>query len=277
LTVALRDDRARLLALFEGALEAHLATLVDWPALLVESCRYALGTGGKRVRPLLCLMAAEAAGGDPRAALPIALGLELVHTYSLVHDDLPSMDDDDVRRGQPTCHIRFGEAHAILTGDALLTEAFAVVGASGRADLCALLAQAAGGAGMVAGQVLDIAPGPVADRAALEDLHRRKTGALLRCAALGGARAVGAPADVASHLTRYGEAVGLLFQLIDDLLDAQQDAEAGNRSYLDHLPADAVRALAVEVTAEATAAAHALGARGTTLAAFAQELLHRTL
>jgi geranylgeranyl diphosphate synthase type II len=277
LTGTLGDDRARLLALFEGALEAHLSALVDWPATLVESCRYALGTGGKRVRPLLCLMAAEAAGGDARAALPIALGLELVHTYSLVHDDLPSMDDDDMRRGQPTCHIRFGEAHAILTGDALLTEAFAVVGASGRADLCVLLAQAAGGAGMVAGQVLDIAPGPVASRAALEDLHRRKTGALLRCSALGGAQAVGASAEAAAHLTRYGEAVGLLFQLIDDLLDATQDAEAGNRSYLDHLPADAVRGLAAQVAAEATEAAHALGDRGATLAAFAEELLHRTV
>jgi hypothetical protein len=117
LTGTLGDDRARLLALFEGALEAHLSALVDWPATLVESCRYALGTGGKRVRPLLCLMAAEAAGGDARAALPIALGLELVHTYSLVHDDLPSMDDDDMRRGRPTVHKAWGEPLALLAGE----------------------------------------------------------------------------------------------------------------------------------------------------------------
>ncbi len=273
----LQADRKRLTEDFEAALSAHLDTLTDWPPHLVESTRYVLATGGKRVRPLLCLMAAEAAGGDAAQAMPMALALELIHTYSLVHDDLPSMDDDDLRRGMPTCHKKFGEAHAILTGDALLTEAFAVLAQADRADLCALLAQASGGAGMVAGQVLDIAPEPVRDVAALEDLHRRKTGALLRASALGGARAVHAGPEVVTGLTTYGAAVGLLFQLIDDLLDAEQDATAGNRSYLNHLSPDAVRALAVQVAGEAVEAARGLGARGESLAAFADELLHRTV
>jgi geranylgeranyl diphosphate synthase type II len=267
---------ARLLNVFEEALRKHVAGWETWPALLRESCAYALGTGGKRVRPVVCLMAAEACGAPLSAALPFALAVELIHTYSLVHDDLPSMDDDDFRRGQPTCHKKFGEAQAILTGDALLTEAFAVLGAAqAPATQVALLATAAGGGGMVGGQVLDIDTAPVPDCDALEHLHRLKTGALLRAAVLGGGLAAGANADAQSALSRYGAALGLLFQITDDLLDASQDADAGNRSYLNHLDADTLRARGEAVAAEARDAARSLGAGGEAMALFADAILTR--
>ena len=267
---------ARLLNLFEDALRRHMTSWRDWPELLRASCGYVLGTGGKRVRPVVCLMAAEACGARPDAALPFALAIELIHTYSLVHDDLPSMDNDDLRRGMPTCHKKFGEAQAILTGDALLTEAFVVLGAAGApAAQVMLLAQAAGGAGMVGGQVIDIDPAPVPDCDALEHLHRLKTGPLLRAAVLGGGLAAGAGAEAQAALSRYGAALGLLFQITDDLLDATQDADAGNRSYLDHLDAATLRARGVAVAAEARDAARSLGAGGEAMALFADAILNR--
>lgn len=267
---------ARLLDAFEEALRAHLATWANWPEALRISCAYALGTGGKRVRPVVCLMAAEACGAPLATALPFALAVELIHTYSLVHDDLPSMDDDDLRRGQPTCHRKFGEAQAILTGDALLTEAFVVLGDARAAPAqVALLATAAGGGGMVGGQVLDIDPRPVTDCDALEHLHRLKTGALLRAAVLGGGLAGGANASAQAALSRYGAALGLLFQITDDLLDATQDADAGNRSYLDHLDVDTLRARGVAVATEARDAARSLGAGGEAMALFADAILTR--
>ncbi len=268
---------ARLLGRFESALAAHQQSWVStWPERLRASCAYALGTGGKRVRPVVCLMAAEACGADADVALPFALAVELIHTYSLVHDDLPSMDDDDVRRGQPTCHKKFGEAQAILTGDALLTEAFAVLGGAGAsAAQVALLGTAAGGGGMVGGQVLDIDEAPVRDTDALEHLHRLKTGALLRASVLGGGLAAGANADAQAALSRYGAALGLLFQITDDLLDAAQDADAGNRSYLNYTDPETLRVRALAVAADAGEAARALGPAGEALAQFAQAILNR--
>lgn len=267
---------ARLLNVFEEALQAHQATWSAWPEALRSSCAYVLGTGGKRVRPVVCLMAAEACGAPLAAALPFALAVELIHTYSLVHDDLPSMDDDDLRRGQPTCHRKFGEAQAILTGDALLTEAFVVLGNTRASPTqVALLATAAGGGGMVGGQVLDIDPSPVPDCDALEHLHRLKTGALLRAAVLGGGLAAGANEDALAALSRYGAALGLLFQITDDLLDATQDADAGNRSYLDHVDAETLRARGAAVSTEAREAARSLGAGGEAMALFADAILTR--
>lgn len=239
MSAAFAEARRRLTPLFEAGLSREMDGWVGWPSSLAEPARYVLSTGGKRVRPLLALMAAEAAGGAAEAALPWAVALELLHTYSLVHDDLPCMDDDEERRGQPTCHVRFGEAAAVLVGDALLTEAFGVLSRAAwpterTVRLTGLLARAAGGVGMVGGQAIDTAGAPVADVGALEDLHRRKTGALIRAAAEGGAVAVGAKGGLVDALARYGAAVGLLFQITDDLLDRATDEAADRNCYFAH-------------------------------------------
>ena len=223
--VQVQADLDRLLPL----LDAHLlAPFQGGEALrLAEAMRYSLEAGGKRVRPVLCLLAAEAAGGRAEAALPGALALEYIHTYSLIHDDLPAMDDDDLRRGRPTSHKVFGEGHAILAGDGLLTEAFRVL-AEGAGDpdrrlaALALLAEAAGWRGMVGGQALDLEGETRAayDLAHLQLIHRLKTGALLRAAVEMGAVLAGAEPSVRQALRAYGEAIGLAFQIQDDILDA---------------------------------------------------------
>ncbi|HEX9010193.1 MAG TPA: farnesyl diphosphate synthase [Holophagaceae bacterium] len=229
-------DLARLLPL----LDARLTTSFQGgeAARLAEAMRYSLEAGGKRVRPVLCLLAAEAVGGRGEDAMPGALALEYVHTYSLIHDDLPAMDDDDLRRGRPTNHKVYGEGHAILAGDGLLTEAFRVL-AAGPGDpatlleATVLLAEAAGWRGMVGGQALDLEGETLAhyDLDHLRLIHRLKTGALLRAslemgAVLGGA----SPADRAA-LKGYGEAIGLAFQIQDDILDATAtDADLGKRA-----------------------------------------------
>lgn len=219
MTPSLAAWAGELLPAFE---EALFASFEDADPGFREALRYPLKTGGKRIRPLLAFAGADAVGAEPRRALPAALALELVHTYSLVHDDLPAMDDDDFRRGRPTVHKVHGEAMAILVGDALLTEGFAVI-----ADSPALvreLAAAAGAVGMVGGQVLDIGGG-AQDLRSLTRLHARKTGALIRAAVRMGGFSVGASAAQLDALTRYGEAVGLAFQVADDVLDAEQDAD----------------------------------------------------
>ena len=196
------------------------------PAQLREAILYPLHSGGKRVRPLLAMAAGEAvAPSEPAALLPIAVAFELVHTYSLVHDDLPCMDDDDLRRGIPTVHKAFGEGPAVLVGDALLSEAFLLAAETDDAALVRELALAAGHAGMIGGQADDIGMGgSVDDLERLLALHRRKTGALIRGAVRAGAIAAGASEDALAALTAYGEAVGLAFQLADDALDAESDA-----------------------------------------------------
>lgn len=201
------------------------------PARLAEACRYPLTTGGKRMRPLLTLAAHEALGtARNTATLTAACAVELLHGYSLVHDDLPAMDNDDERRGKPTTHRVYGDSGAILVGDAMLTESFGML-ASLPPALCAALvgelAQAAGHAGMIGGQAMDIGMGgPVQDLDTLTQLHRCKTGALIRCAVRFGGLTAGASPSQLDALTRYGEAVGLAFQLADDVLDEQQDAGA---------------------------------------------------
>jgi geranylgeranyl diphosphate synthase type II len=215
------------------------------PDELLEAMRYSLLAPGKRLRPLLVLLAKEACSPEGADPWPAACSVEMIHVYSLIHDDLPAMDDDDMRRGQPTCHRKFGEATAILAGDALLTLAFQTLaegypGAVG-SECCADLARAAGAAGMVGGQVVDLAwertdsPGQ-RTLAELESLHVRKTGALIRaCLRLGArvgfaGRAEGSPRDILQRLDSYGACLGLAFQITDDLLDVEGEVEhAGKR------------------------------------------------
>ena len=202
---------------------------------LGAAMRYAVLGGGKRLRPVLALAAAEAVGGPAsrRRALPFACALEMIHAYSLAHDDLPAMDDDDLRRGRPSLHVRFGEALAILAGDALLTEAFAVMAdGARRADdagralaIVSEVATAAGARGMVAGQVADLENEGKSrvSIATITSIHRRKTGALIRAAVRAGGVAAGANPRELRALTTYGEAVGLAFQIADDILDETAD------------------------------------------------------
>ncbi len=222
----LRDRRA----VVEAGLERHLAACANAPTARGEALAYSLLAGGKRLRPILARAACAAVGGDEADALDAACAVEFIHTYSLIHDDLPAMDNDDFRRGRPTSHKRFGEAMAILAGDALLTEAFRVAASSraGReaevAEVIFELASAAGAAGMVGGQVLDIAAtGKAIDLAHLEALHGAKTGELLLVAVRAGARMGRATADQLASLTVYGRALGLAFQIVDDVLDVSAD------------------------------------------------------
>ncbi|MFO0871991.1 MAG: farnesyl diphosphate synthase [Pirellulales bacterium] len=213
-----------------AALERYTAYDADCPATLGQAIRHSLLAPGKRLRPLLVLMAAEACGCARERALPAACAVEMVHTYSLIHDDLPAMDDDDLRRGLPTCHAVYGEAVAILAGDALLAQAFEVVaGEGGPGELaargCLELARAAGPSALVGGQVDDLA----AETAGggpddLERIHRRKTGAMFLVSLRLGALAAGADAAQLAALDRYGRALGLAFQIVDDLLDVKGDA-----------------------------------------------------
>ncbi len=221
-------EDARLWA--ERVLERFVPPADAPPARLHEAMRHSLFGGGKRLRPAVVRLLCRAGGGTDEAAARPAAALEMVHTYSLVHDDLPCMDDDELRRGRPTCHVAFDEATAVLAGDALLTLAFEVVGGAepGGAELAVILARAAGDRGMVGGQILDLTleqgGEASADLAALADMHRRKTAALFRAAAEMGAVAAGADAAFRRRAGEYGEALGLLFQATDDLLDVTGDA-----------------------------------------------------
>jgi len=189
------------------------------PGVLREAMRHALLGGGKRLRPILCIAAARACGGDEEAALRPGCALEMIHAYSLVHDDLPSMDDDDMRRGQPACHKAFGEATAILAGDALLTHAFYVLAETAPAAV-AMVAELAGPAGMVGGQVDD-----VRGEGEIESIHLRKTAALFQAAVGLGGLVAGASGEQLEALSAYGRALGLAFQATDDLLDGDQSVD----------------------------------------------------
>lgn len=255
-------------AWFDHALERHFPRGAPGvPALLDEAAHYAVGGSGKRLRPALVLLACEWVGGDARACELPAVAVELVHGYSLVHDDLPSMDDDDWRRGQPSCHRRFGEAIAILAGDALQARAFEVL-AAGPADLArewtSTLAKAAGAAGMVGGQVLDLdlaSDGPV--EATVRAIHALKTAALIAASAELGAIAGRADAARRALAREFGEALGFAFQAVDDVLDVTADRKSlgktpGKDAKLRR--ATLVAALGVE-GARAAARAHAERAR----------------
>jgi len=290
----LRDARRRVdEALGRFLPEIDPAPGAACPPRLAEAMRYSVLAGGKRLRPALALMAAEACGADPDVALPAACALELIHTYSLVHDDLPSMDDDDLRRGRPTCHKAFDEATAVLAGDALLTLAFEVVAAHVRpaeaaARCVAALAEAAGPAGMVGGQMADLLAEGRTDgtAAALEAIHRRKTGALLRAALKLGALSAGADEATLRALDDYGQGVGLAFQIVDDLLDVQgdeaklgkrvgKDSTLGKWTYPGFLGVEGSRERARQVADDAAAALAPLGDRAARLRALAMDLLER--
>ena len=223
------------------AVETYLRSLAFAPELggLEEALRYSLESGGKRVRPVLCLAVAEANGASVDHALPAAAALELVHTFSLVHDDLPAMDDDDERRGRPSAHVAFGEGIALLAGDALLAEALRLALSYGSEDVARDLADAT--LGMIGGQYRDI----TGDDGDLEELHRLKTGRLFVAAVRLGLDVAGVAPDVRDEWVAFGEEVGLLFQVVDDLLDGD--------GYAERLGADDARRLADEVAARARA------------------------
>jgi geranylgeranyl diphosphate synthase type II len=254
---------------------------------------YSLFAGGKRIRPILCLAAAEACGGDPAEALPLACAVECIHTYSLVHDDLPAMDNDDFRRGRPTCHKVFGEGIAVLAGDALLTVAFEIAAQSRgwprypHRQLILELARAAGSRQLIAGQVADLeSEGKSIPLRDLRFIHERKTSALLCCAVrLGGMSANCTPKQL-DALTRFGSNVGLAFQVIDDILDITQtseklgktagkDVKAQKATYPALVGLERSKQIAEQLTQKAFAALEPFGRRGTALRALAEFLLRR--
>jgi geranylgeranyl diphosphate synthase type II len=276
------------------------------PALLHQAIHYSVFAGGKRLRPILALAACEAVGGDPDPLLPLVASLELIHTYSLIHDDLPAMDDDDLRRGQPTNHRVYGDDLAILAGDALQALAFDLladprratsVPSAARLDAVHELASASGSGGLVGGQVLDLrtAPPPptppagparVAALATLDDIHTRKTGALIRAAVRIGAILGGATAGQRAALSRYGEGVGLAFQITDDLLDVDatpaemgkatgKDRDRRKWAYPGVVGCDASRAIAERWIGGALDALESFDARAEPLRAIAGSILAR--
>jgi geranylgeranyl diphosphate synthase type II len=264
----------------------------DCPAELREAIRYSLLAPGKRLRPLLVLMAADACGCPSQIAMPAACAVEMVHCYSLVHDDLPAMDNDQLRRGRPTCHVKFGETLAILVGDALLAQAFQVLCQLDRpawciARCCRELAAAAGPESLVGGQVDDLA-GLSSDcnLADLERVHRRKTGALIRVCVRIGAILGHAGAEAVAALEQYSQNLGLAFQIVDDLLDVKgrtellgksvgKDAAQGKITYPTLLGEVASRERAADLTTQARRALESFGEKAAHLDALAQYVLDR--
>lgn len=258
-----------------------------WPEPMTAMCRHPLNASGKGMRPLLVLAAygvVQPEGADDTLVWPYALAIELIHAYSLVHDDMPCMDNDDFRRGQPTTHVLYGDGFALLVGDALLTEAFRVAAtakglpAARQVQLIAELATAAGYHGMIGGQAADLgAAGQVTDIGTLERLHAGKTGALLRLAARLGGLAGGADQTTLTQLTRYAEALGLAFQLADDVLDLEQDAKVdGPPSFPKLLGVEETRHRARSLSDQAIAALSGLR-RTEPLVALARYAVERSL
>ncbi len=262
------------------------------PSLLREAMEYALTSGGKRIRPVILLSSGAAVGGKEEDLLPFACAVEYVHTYSLIHDDLPAMDDDDFRRGRPTCHKAFGEAAAILAGDALLTEAFRVMGESPLADkdpakairASALLARAAGASGMAGGQMMDLRPatgetGSATGEtvaSAIEEIDLKKTAALLSASAAMGGILGGGTGEQVERLSRFGRVLGLLFQITDDILDetgsfeemgkaVAKDRERGKLTYPAALGMASAAARAESLRRESLQALSPFGREGETL------------
>ncbi len=213
--------------MLDEAMERYLPPITGLRGAVVDAARYSLFAGGKRLRPILCMAAHDACGGASEAILPVACALEMIHTYSLIHDDLPAMDNDDFRRGKPTNHKVFGEAVAILAGDLLLTYAFELMASScGRerpeivGEVMRLIANAAGFDGMIGGQMMDLAcEGREVEMETVEEMHRYKTGALISAAVKAGAILGGGSQEQIRRLAAYGEHLGLAFQVTDDLLD----------------------------------------------------------
>jgi len=287
-------ERAELV---DQALERWLPHTDILPGKLHEAMRYSVFAGGKRLRPVLILAACEAVGGTPEKVLHAACAMEMIHTYSLIHDDLPAMDDDDFRRGRPTNHKVFGEANAILAGDALLTEAFRLLAdpeANRDIDPAAtlrvieIIARCAGSQGMVGGQVVDMeSEGRPIDFATLQYIHTRKTGALFLASIQAGALLGGGSEEQLAALTRYGETAGLAFQIADDILDIVgdqaelgkdigSDQARGKATYPALLGLSEARRRAEELRDMAFAALEPLGTDAEALRAIATYIVDRT-
>ena len=277
----------------DRALDRYLPKENVPAATIHKAMRYSLFAGGKRLRPILCLAANEACGGETKAALPLACALECIHTYSLVHDDLPSMDNDDFRRGRATCHKVFGDGIAVLAGDALLTMAFEIAAqapASPRYDLREMLRElsdAASSRKLIAGQVADLeAEGKKVTRAQLRYIHENKTAAILTTSVRLGAMSANATAKQLAALTEFGRALGLAFQVIDDILDVTQTSEklgksagkditAHKATYPSVIGLEKSRVEAQRLTRKADSALDLFGAKGRQLHALANYLLQR--
>lgn len=297
LTGLFGDDWATRQDAVESALRSTLSRWTsEAPTRLTEAMAYSLLAPGKRLRPMLASFACEAVGGTLEQSLPAGCAVEMIHAYSLIHDDLPAMDDDDLRRGLPTNHKKFGEAMAILAGDALQALAFEVLATSypprTAAVSCAELASAAGAIGMVGGQVLDLDAerGGLSDLQSLQGIHRRKTGALIRASLRLGVLAAigeqGVPTETWATIDRYAAAFGLAFQITDDLLDVEstetktgkkvgKDAARGKLTYPGLLGINASRSQAVELGLEAVTAAETFGPSGKRLADLARYVAER--
>jgi geranylgeranyl diphosphate synthase, type II len=277
----------------DAAMDGFLPKAKERPATIHAAMRYTIFAGGKRLRPVLCLAAAEACGGEVSDALAPACALELMHTYSLVHDDLPAMDDDDLRRGRPTCHKVYGEGMAVLCGDALLTEAFIVLAKTpvtkryGTRDFILELAETGGSRKLIGGQVMDLeGEGKKLTKRDLVRIHEAKTAALLTCSLRLGAMTANATPGKLEALTQFGHALGLAFQVIDDILDVTQSTEmlgktAGKdeavekSTYPAILGLDASRKEAAKLTKSAMDALKPLGAKAGRLREIADHLLKR--
>jgi len=288
------DERRRLV---EDALDRALPAESAWPETIHRAVRYSLFAGGKRIRPLLVLAAGEAVGGRRDDVMPLACAVEMIHTYSLVHDDLPAMDDDDLRRGKPTSHKVFGEAIAILAGDALLTRAFHLMAdvpadwddgrVRRRVLATAILGEACGTGGLIGGQVQDLeSEGRTVTPLELERLHRAKTGALLSaCVRAGAVLGAAGEADL-ERLSRYAAAIGLAFQVVDDVLDATEgaaqlgktagkDAAAGKATYVRIHGLARAQDIAADLLKRARDAAAEMGPRGRVLDGLARLIVER--
>jgi geranylgeranyl diphosphate synthase type II len=279
--------------LIDRALNQFVPRATTRPSTVHEAMRYSLFAGGKRVRPALCLAAAAACGGNEQDALPLACAVECIHTYSLIHDDLPAMDDDDLRRGKPTNHKVYGEAMAILAGDGLLTLAFEIAAQCrgwprySHREITLEISRAAGSLGLIAGQVADLeGEGRSLSAGQLRYIHEHKTGALLCCSVRLGGMSANAPARQLTALTHFGRSVGLAFQIIDDILDvtrtseqlgktAGKDVAASKATYPAVLGLKRSRRLAERLTAQAFRALDLFGTRALALRALADYLLKR--
>jgi len=265
--------------------EARLFACLPAGGILAEAMRHAVMSGGKRLRPILCLAAAEAAGGTAEEALPAACAVELLHTYTLVHDDLPCMDNDSLRRGQPTVHVKYGEALAVLAGDALQTLAFEVLARTHEtapgmtARLVTELAVATGAAGVIGGQVADITAAHAPTREAIDYVFQHKTADLFRAAVRLGAITAQASDTALDKLSAFANSLGFAFQVVDDILDAAE-AKSGNTpelSCLDIMTEAEARAWAKQLTATARDALRGLPGDTTPLSAMASALLSRVV
>lgn len=277
----------------DAALDACLPKATERPTTIHDAMRYTVFAGGKRLRPVLCLAAAKACGGDSSAALAPACAVELMHTYSLVHDDLPAMDDDDMRRGRPTCHKVYGEGMAVLCGDALLTHAFIVLATTpatkryGVREYVAELAETGGSRKLIGGQVMDLeGEGKKLEKRDLERIHEAKTAALLTSSLRLGAMTANATPAKLEAITAFGHALGLAFQVIDDILDVTQTTEVLGKTagkdqavekstYPAILGLEASREEAAKLTRTAMDALKPFGKKGERLREIASYLLER--